>query len=117
MDKIICYNCNGLGEKTRSRGNHSSIFKVTKCYTCNGTGELETSEESLKDSIIYHLKKLDEPEIKTNITLLWNQIKTWCKDRNYIMGGSYVSNGNKVNAKILIKPKIFKFSISFTNLN
>lgn len=117
MSKIICYNCNGLGEKTRSRGPHPSIYRTTKCYTCAGSGELNISTESLKDSIVYYLNKLNRKSIKTDISALWSEVKSWCKNKCYEMGGSYASWQTEISVVIVIDSQKFRFTIAFSELD
>lgn len=116
MNKLICYNCNGLGEKTRSRGPHSSIHRTTKCYTCMGSGELELTIESFKNSIIHHLDNLNRPSIKTDIHALWGEVKSWCENKHHVMGGSYASYGKEISVIIKIDPRQFRFPVAFSEL-
>ena len=114
--KITCYNCNGLGEKTRQRGNHPIIHRTTKCYTCNGEGELEISDKNLKEAIIFSLKKKKITTSKNRAIILWNETKTWCEENGYIMGGSYANRQDFINVTINTHNQTFRFKISFEDL-
>ena len=114
--KIICYNCNGLGEKTRSRGNHSSIHRTTKCYTCKGDGELKISKDSLKETIIHYLKGLKNNNITKDVDVLWNETKAWCNQNGYTTGVLTEMRKNSINVSIKFNNEILRFTISFVNL-
>lgn len=114
--KITCYNCNGLGEKTRNRGNHPSVYRVTQCNTCRGDGTLILDATNLKETIIHNLKNQKKPRITESAIILWNEVKTWCESHGYTMGGSYANWQDYINVSINVNHKTIKFKISFADL-
>lgn len=114
--KIPCYNCNGLGEKTRERGNHPIIHRTTQCYTCMGEGDLKITTENVKEAIIYYLKKKNIITSRNKIVVLWNETKTWCEENGYTMGGSYANWQDYIDTTINTHNQLIKIRINLADL-